>query len=262
MIHAERESRRGRRPKTPRGAEPRRRARSARRRLFMRRSLSCRPVSFILCAMTGPRSPQDLLIAALDEGLRTLTAQMPPSRPSPARPAAETRLSREERRLSSALMRVNHAGEIAAQALYTGQAIGARTPATRDHLLAAAREERDHLAWCRERLGELGGRTSALGPFWYAASFGIGVAAGGFGDAVSLGFVAETERQVEAHIEDHLSRLPDGDERSRAVLEAMAADEAHHGTTARLAGGMPLPLPVRKLMSLGGEVLRRAAYFV
>lgn len=212
--------------------------------------------------MTTNLSLQDVLIAAVDEGLRTLTAVQPPSRPSPARGVEEARLTRDEKRVSCALMRVNHAGEIAAQALYTGQAIGARAPATREHLLTAAREERDHLTWCRERLDELGGRPSALGPFWYAGSFCIGLIAGSFGDAASLGFVAETERQVEAHLEDHLGRLPAADEKSRAILREMAADEAHHGTTARLAGGRPLPPPIRTLMSLGGEILRRTAYFV
>jgi ubiquinone biosynthesis monooxygenase Coq7 len=159
-------------------------------------------------------------------------------------------------------MRVNHAGEIAAQALYVGQAIGARRPETRAHLLDAAREERDHLDWCRKRLDELGHRPSVLGPFWYAGSFCIGLAAGSFGDAVSLGFVSETERQVEAHIQDHLGRLPADDTKSRAILETMAADETHHGTTARLAGGVPLPFAIRRLMSVGGEILRRTAYFL
>jgi len=202
----------------------------------------------------------DGLIAALDEGLRTLTGTAAASRRSPARGVDEPRLSPAERRASGALMRVNHAGEIAAQALYAGQAVGARTPETRAHLLDAAREERDHLEWCRERLDELGTRPSVLGPFWYAGSFCIGLAAGALGDAVSLGFVAETERQVEAHLRDHLERLPPGDEKSRAILETMAADEVHHGTTARLAGGVPLPAAVRGVMSIGGEILRRTAY--
>src|SRR5690606_15600818 len=165
--------------------------------------------------MTTNLTLRDALIAAVDEGLRTLTAVQPPSRPNPARAAEEARLTRDEKRVSRALMRVNHAGEIAAQALYTGQAIGARAAATREHLLTAAREERDHLVWCRERLDELGGRPSVLGPFWYVGSLCIGLVAGSFGDATSLGFVAETERQVEAHLEDHLGRLPAADEKSR-----------------------------------------------
>ena len=202
----------------------------------------------------------DGLIAALDEGLRTLTGAAAAARPSPAASVGETRLSPAERRTSGALMRVNHAGEIAAQALYVGQAIGARTPETRAHLLDAAREERDHLEWCRQRLDELRARPSVLGPFWYAGSFCIGLAAGALGDAVSLGFVSETERQVEAHIKDHLERLPPGDAKSRAILETMAADEIHHGTMARLAGGIPLPAAIRGAMAIGGEILRRTAY--
>ena len=205
---------------------------------------------------------RDALIAAVDEGLRVLSAGRPPSRPSPARAVDDARLTQDEKRVSAALMRVNHAGEIAAQALYVGQAVAARKPATRAHLLDAAREERDHLDWCRARLDELGARPSLLGPFWYAGSFCIGLAAGALGDAVSLGFVSETERQVEAHLEDHLERLPPGDAKSRAILEAMAEDEAHHGTAARLAGGIPLPAPVRSAMSIGGEVLRRTAYLL
>jgi ubiquinone biosynthesis monooxygenase Coq7 len=204
----------------------------------------------------------DGLIAALDEGLRTLTGSAAAARPSPASDIDEPRLSEIERRTSGALMRVNHAGEIAAQALYVGQSVGARKPETRAHLLSAAREERDHLDWCRDRLGELGTRPSLLGPFWYAGSFCIGLAAGSLGDRISLGFVAETERQVEAHLRDHLARLPSGDEKSRAVLDRMAADETHHGTTARLAGGVALPAAIRQAMSIGGEVLRRTAYFV
>lgn len=212
--------------------------------------------------MTTKLTVQDLLIAAVDEGLRTLTATAPSSRPNPARTVEDAPLTSDEKRLSAALMRVNHAGEIAAQALYVGQAIGARRPETRAHLLDAAREERDHLDWCRTRLDELGARPSLLGPFWYAGSFCIGLAAGALGDAVSLGFVSETERQVEAHLKDHLERLPPRDVKSRAILERMAEDEVHHGTTARLAGGIPLPAPVRSLMSIGGEILRRTAYIL
>lgn len=204
----------------------------------------------------------DHLIAAIDDGLRTLLVRRTPSRPSPAAQVDESPLSGRERRTSGALMRVNHAGEIAAQALYVGQAVLARTPQTRAHLLAAAHEEHDHLEWCRARLDELGARPSVLAPFWYGGSLGIGLAAAGFGDRVSLGFVAETERQVEAHIDDHLARLPANDTRSRAILAAMAADEAHHGTTARAAGGVALPAPIRLTMSIGGEILRRTAYFV
>jgi ubiquinone biosynthesis monooxygenase Coq7 len=171
-------------------------------------------------------------------------------------------LSAAERRASAALMRVNHAGEVAAQALYHGQALAARSPSTRALLEHAAREERDHLAWCAERVGELGGRVSVLTPIWYAGSFCIGVAAGLASDATSLGFVQETERQVEAHLRDHLARLPVDDRRSAAILERMVEDEVHHGTTASLAGGTPLPLAVKRCMGLGGEILRRTALIV
>jgi ubiquinone biosynthesis monooxygenase Coq7 len=212
--------------------------------------------------MHRPADWHDPIIAVLDQGLRSLSAPPVPARTSPATAVAEPALSTAERRRSEALMRVNHAGEVAAQALYVGQALVARSDATRKHLLTAAREEQDHLGWCAERLAELRGRTSVLGPFWFGGSFCIGLAAGVFGDSVSLGFVSETERQVEAHIKDHLQRLPAADAKSRSILERMAQDEAHHGTTARLAGGAALPPPIVEAMTLGGEFLRRTAYFV
>lgn len=209
-------------------------------------------------ALTWP----DRLIAAVDQGLRAIAAPPVATRPSPAGALAEPGLSADERRSSGALMRVNHAGEIAAQALYTGQALFARSPATRDLLDNAAREERDHLAWCAARIDELDGRRSLLTPFWYVGSFGIGVLAGLRADSESLGFVRETERQVEAHLRDHLSRLPANDEKSAAILSRMAEDEAHHGTTAALAGGAELPTAIRRCMRLGGEVLRQIALIV
>lgn len=209
--------------------------------------------------MRGPFPWHDQLIAAVDQGLRTLAAAPAAARPSPAEDLPDDPLSVEERSSSAALLRVNHAGEIAAQALYCGQSLVARSAATREQLRAAAGEENDHLAWCAARLAELGGRTSWLDPFWYAGSFCIGLAAGACGDRVSLGFVTETERQVEAHLHDHLQRLPAGDRRSHAILSRMAADEAHHGTTAMLAGGADLPSVVRACMSFGGGVLRRVA---
>jgi ubiquinone biosynthesis monooxygenase Coq7 len=204
----------------------------------------------------------DRIIAALDEALRALAARPAASRPSPAADLPEPDLSDDERRASAALLRVNHAGEIAAQALYNGQSLFARSEATHKQLQAASREERDHLAWCAARLDELGGRASALDPLWYAGSFCIGVIAGASGDSLSLGFVAETERQVEAHLNDHLHRLPAADRKSEAILTRMAEDEAHHGTMASLAGGAPLPRPIRRCMALGGEVLRRIALAV
>ena len=209
-------------------------------------------------ALTWP----DRLIAAAEQGLRAVAAPPVSTRPSPAAALAEPALSDDDRRTSAALMRVNHAGEIAAQALYSGQALFARSPATRQVLENAAREERDHLAWCAARIDELGGRTSLLTPLWYAGSFGIGVLAGLRADAESLGFVSETERQVEAHLRDHLQRLPSHDEKSAAILSRMAEDEVHHGTTAALAGGAELPAAIRGCMKVGGEFLRRIALIV
>ena len=204
----------------------------------------------------------DRLIAAVDQGLRAIAAPAVATRPSPGGARPEPKLSAAERRASAALMRVNHAGEIAAQALYVGQGLVARSTATRELLARAAREERDHLAWCAERIAELGGRPSLLTPFWFAGSLGIGILAGLRADAESLGFVRETERQVEAHLRDHLERLSPLDDKSAAILSRMAEDEAHHGTTAALAGGAELPAVVRGCMKVGGEVLRRIALVV
>jgi 3-demethoxyubiquinol 3-hydroxylase len=212
--------------------------------------------------MQPPLFWPDRLIAALDEALRAVGANPAAARPSPAAELPETELTDDERRSSAALLRVNHAGEIAAQALYSGQALFARSEVTRRQLGAASREERDHIAWCAGRLAELGGRTSLLDPLWYAGSFCVGAIAGAAGDSLSLGFVAETERQVEAHLNDHLSRLPAADRKSNAILSRMAEDEAHHGTMASLAGGAPLPLPIRRCMTVGGELLRRIALIV
>ena len=209
--------------------------------------------------MTATIGWADRLICAADEALRTLAAPARPPRPPPTAAVPEPDLAPRERETSIELMRVNHAGEIAAQALYNGQAVLARTPRTREHLLRAGREEHDHLAWCRQRLETLGGRPSLLTPAWYAGAFAIGLAAGAAGDRISLGFIAETEKQVEAHLHDHLERLPKADLQSAAILEQMASDEAHHGTTARLAGGTELPAPIRAVMTLGGEILRRVA---
>jgi ubiquinone biosynthesis monooxygenase Coq7 len=204
----------------------------------------------------------DRLLAAVDQGLRAIAAPPAATRPSPAAALPEPGLTAAERRTSAALMRVNHAGEIAAQALYNGQSLLARSAPTRELLANAAREERDHLAWCAARLDELGGRPSVLVPIWYAGSFAIGVLAGARADSESLGFVRETERQVEAHLRDHLHRLPARDEKSAAILSRMAEDEVHHGTTATLAGGAELPELVRTSMKLGGEILRRIALIV
>ena len=159
-------------------------------------------------------------------------------------------------------MRVNHAGEVAAQALYHGQASVATDPALRQQLLVAADEEQDHLAWCAQRLGELGSRPSRLGPFWYVGSYAIGVTAGLISDRVSLGFVSETERQVEEHLHGHLDRLPAGDQRSRAIVEQMKQDEAEHGQAALDAGGIELPRPVRWMMRGVARVMTTLAYWV
>jgi ubiquinone biosynthesis monooxygenase Coq7 len=159
-------------------------------------------------------------------------------------------------------MRVNHAGEVAAQALYHGQALLARSPATLRLLLRAAREESDHLAWCEQRLRELDSGPSILNPLWYAGSFAIGALAAALGDATSLGFVAETERQVERHLDDHLARLPPQDARSRAILAAMRSDEMQHGVAAQSAGGRQLPEAVRGVMRRTAAVMTGAAYWV
>ena len=168
-----------------------------------------------------------------------------------------------ERRASAALMRVNHSGELAAQALYHGQAFGASSAATREMLLAAASSESDHLAWCETRLRELASRPSLLNPLWYGASFLIGATTALLGgDRVSLGFVAETERQVEGHLDDHLARVPPADARSRAILEAMRSEEIAHGAAATAAGGARLPAPVRALMRCTARFMTGTAYWV
>jgi ubiquinone biosynthesis monooxygenase Coq7 len=159
-------------------------------------------------------------------------------------------------------MRVNHAGEVAAQALYHGQAFASRSPQTRDLLLRAAREESDHLAWCETRLKELGSRPSLLNPLWYMGSFAIGAVAAAAGDRASLGFVVETERQVEGHLEEHLTKLPSADTRSRAILDVMRTDEIGHGAAAKDAGAAELPSPVRVLMRNTARIMTTAAYWI
>jgi 3-demethoxyubiquinol 3-hydroxylase len=171
-------------------------------------------------------------------------------------------LSEAEKWTSAALMRVNHAGEIAAQALYHGQAMVARSTTTRELLLKAAREETDHLAWCEARLKELDSRPSLLNPLWYAGSFAIGALAAAMGDRMSLGFVVETERQVEGHLDEHLARLPADDARSRAILQTMRADEIAHGMAAKAAGGAELPSPVRSLMRGTARLMTSTAYWI
>jgi len=205
-------------------------------------------------------SRTDRLLASLDRGLRAVAAQSPSNRPSPAGALVQPELSAAEQAKSVRLLRVNRAGEIAAQALYSAQAVFARDAATAEHLERAAAEENDHLSWCTERLHELGGRGSLLDPVWYLGATAVGALAGIAGDGASLGFVAETERQVEAHLDDNLERMPAADLKSRAILEQMRTDEARHGSEATAAGGTVIREPVRTLMALGGETLRRLAY--
>jgi ubiquinone biosynthesis monooxygenase Coq7 len=202
----------------------------------------------------------DRLIGEFDRGLRTVAAANVAARPNPAGASPESVTDPAARRHAAGLMRVNHAGEIAAQALYHGQALTARNPAVRRSLLEAARDETDHLAWCEERVRELGDRTSLLAPVWYAGSFAIGALAGLAGDRTSLGFVAETERQVIEHLESHLHELPPDDGRSRRIVEQMQADEGRHGSEARAAGGGELPRPIRELMRRTARVMTVTAY--
>ena len=206
-------------------------------------------------------SPMDRLIASLDDALRLSTGSAPePQRANPAGETPAVELSDDERRHVAGLMRVNHAGEICAQALYAGQAITARNPKVVNEMQKAAEEEIDHLAWCEQRLNELDDKPSILNPFWYLGSFAIGALAGIAGDKWSLGFVKETERQVEAHLEEHLGKLPTSDARSHAILGQMKTDEAHHAEMADAAGGADLPEAVRKTMAAASNVMKTLAY--
>jgi len=204
------------------------------------------------------RSLVDHLLVAADEALRTLTGSASAARPSPAREAKAGGDPRE----SAGLMRVNHTGEICAQALYSGQSLFARDDRVRAALQRAAAEERDHLSWCRGRLDELGARPSALDPLWYAGSFALGMVSGAAGDRWSMGFLAETEAQVERHLEGHLERLPTDDARSRAIVMQMRDDEARHGSMGRSLGAAELPLPVKAAMRMASRVMTHAAYYV
>ena len=213
--------------------------------------------------MTGPRLPTpDELIVAFDRGLRTVFAPAFTERPHPGEKLPNAELSAEERAQSAALMRVNHTGEICAQALYQGQALTARNEEARSALDRAAREETDHLAWTAHRIEELGGRTSLLNPFFYAGSFAIGALSGLLGDRWNLGFLAETERQVVSHLEGHLSRLPAGDSKSRAIVDEMRNDEARHAADAIQHGGAALPGPAKLAMQAASRVMTSAAYWL
>ncbi|HXD41672.1 MAG TPA: 2-polyprenyl-3-methyl-6-methoxy-1,4-benzoquinone monooxygenase [Ramlibacter sp.] len=204
----------------------------------------------------------DQLLAAANSALTTLFARQRASRACPVVPGDETRLEADERKHAAALMRVNHVGEVCAQALYTAQALATRDPALRAHFERAASEETDHLAWTADRLAELGDRPSLLNPFWYAGAFGLGLLAGRMGDRLSLGFVVETERQVEAHLQSHLDRLPATDHASRAIVVQMKDDEAAHAAQALGAGAAELPLPAKALMRAAARVMTTTAHYV
>jgi 3-demethoxyubiquinol 3-hydroxylase len=203
----------------------------------------------------------DRLIGEIDKIIKILTVSAQASRGVPAMVPGPT-LNEAERVLSARLMRVNHAGEVAAQALYQGQALTARDPAVKSAMLEAADEEIDHLAWCEQRLKELHGRTSLLNPLWYLGSFALGAIAGTLGDRASLGFIAETEKQVESHLRDHLERLSANDLRSRAILEQMTHEEMQHGAKAASMGGKPLPFPVSIAMRATSKLMTRGSYWL
>lgn len=204
----------------------------------------------------------DRLIVEFDKGLRTLFAPAPTTRALPGKSMPEVSLSDEQKRHAAALMRINHSGEICAQALYQGQALTARNPEAKRALERAAHEETEHLNWCETRIKELGSHKSFLNPVWYTGSLAIGAFAGLLGDKWNLGFLAETEHQVERHLAGHLDRLPEADAKSRAIVEQMKEDEARHATTAIEHGGAELPAPVRGLMKLTSKVMTKTAYWI
>lgn len=204
----------------------------------------------------------DALINPLDKALRTVFSRATSTRPVPGASLPEASLSERERDMVAGLMRINHTGEICAQALYDGQLAGARDPRVRDLLVRAAKEETEHLAWTEQRLDELGSRKSVLNPIFYAGSFALGAAAGMIGDRWSLGFLSETERQVEQHLTGHLNRLPPEDERSRAIIEQMRADEVEHALSAQREGGVALPLPIRLAMRAAAKAMTTTTRWV
>ena len=206
-------------------------------------------------------SPLDQLLASLDQGLKTVFAQPTAQAFEAGRPSSQP-LSPESARLSGSLMRVNHVGEVCAQALYQSQSLFSRSAELRAHFEHAAEEERTHLTWTRQRIEELGTHTSYLNPLWYAGAFAMGAAAGLAGDKISLGFVVETERQVEQHLAGHLDRLPVEDEASRRIVARMQADEARHAEEAEAAGAVPLPSPLPQLMRLAARVMTRTAHHI
>lgn len=202
------------------------------------------------------------LIIEFDKSLRTLLAEPYSARPYPARDLIDHALENDEKRHVTALMRINHCGEVCAQALYNGQALTARNPDTASALKQASIEETEHLAWCEKRIKELGGRKSLLNPFFYTGSFALGAVAGLLGDKWNLGFLAETERQVGKHLAEHLTQLPEQDVRSRAVLEQMQLDEAKHAESAMQQGGSTLPRPVKYVMKALSKAMTKTAYYL
>jgi len=204
----------------------------------------------------------DPFILQLDLALRTVFAKAPTTRPLPGEAITDCAMTELERRHVAALMRINHVGEVCAQALYAGQAFTAQTDATRQALEQAAWEETEHLNWTERRIAELGGRKSLFNPLWYAGAWVIGAVAGRLGDPVSLGFLAETERQVEAHLDSHLSQLPAADRRSQAIIGQMKADEAAHAQAAVILGASELPLPAKGVMRVAAKVMTGTAYWV
>ena len=204
----------------------------------------------------------DRLIGEIGKAINVLAAPVYANRASPAAAGGEVLLAEAERVASGRLMRVNHSGEVAAQALYQGHALTARDPTVAGAMRQAAAEEMDHLAWCEQRLRELNGRTSLLNPLWYVGSFAIGAVAGVFGDRASLGFIAETEKQVEAHLRSHMERLPMADHRSRAIVDQMTHDEVAHGAQAASLGADELPFLLRSAMRLTSRVMTRSSYWL
>ncbi len=222
------------------------------------------PATYNIVSVMDTRSfnPIDRLLGEIDKAIKVLTVSARPIREAPAvAPEAES-LSEAERLESGRLMRVNHSGEVAAQALYHGQAMTSSDPEVEAALRRAAIEENDHLAWCELRLAELNGRTSALNSLWYAGSFALGAAAGAIGRGIGLGFVAETERQVESHLKGHMQRLSPADQRSRAILDAMMQDEVRHGSHAETMGARPLPSVLSLAMRLTSRLMTTGSYWV
>jgi ubiquinone biosynthesis monooxygenase Coq7 len=204
----------------------------------------------------------DTFIKEFDKGLRAVFTRAQSIRAHPDAQLAENELTNAQKRHSAALMRVNHTGEVCAQALYNGQALTANNAQTAAALKQASAEETEHLAWCEKRIKDLGGRTSVLNPLWYAGSFALGALAGAIGDKWSLGFLAETEHQVGRHLQSHLAKLPPSDEKSRAIIQQMQLDEAQHAASATAQGGVILPVPVQKAMQISSKVMTQSTYYL